>query len=56
MWGKVAWKQQDSDLVIGSTKTQAIFFLPTKNINKVISEIETFWLQLYCDTATLICK
>lgn len=56
MWGKVAWEQLHTNLVIASTKTQALFFLPTKNVNKVTSEIEVFCLQLYFGTATLICK
>lgn len=43
MWGKVAWKQQHTNLVIASTKPQALFFLPTENVNKVTSEMEAFW-------------
>lgn len=42
MWGKATWKQQHTNLVIASTKNKALFFLPTKNINKVTSETEAF--------------
>lgn len=56
MWRKVAWKQQHTNLIIASTKKQALFSLPTKNINKVTSDLEALCLQLCCGTATLLCK